>query len=371
MSSVEKSALFADDDFKYPSPFDIARYRQLERADRFFTIGGGHHPFKEFRNDKSSTLSVPQALVRYARTATGLWHSEQRARYPSLHANLNPQLTGINPDDSVALDAFRSKMLELIAHDPKETADLQRYGHQSIDLHPIGHMAQVAIRMDNMLLFDEGFSQLPPDAFLIQAMRHSSALHDVGEAEFPGIKLHHGDSVGDIGADVGKSDEKRALEKAILYHIINATFEDHYTDDFRFTVVAMASHDMSGADTTMRTYHAASEVNHEVNSMNTAWYFSELSEEIAGTHPDHANIMTAVAFDSLLRALKKRDHMVEDGLSPELAHSITDRARNLFTKATRRDADNSYISWKSLEPVIEHFGSYEPQSATLRASLEK
>ncbi len=370
MSSVERSVLFPANEFRYPTDFDVARHRQFERMDEQF-FEKGNHRFRDQLGNHGSAISPRQALMRYANSPAGTWHDGQTARYPVLHADLDPNLLDIN--DLEELSLLKHKILEIIAH-PLEQPGLHtyhRYGHNGFDFHPIGHMAQVAMKLDRLLMLDDASDSIDPDPFLIQAIRHTAALHDVGETEFPGIKLHHGSAIGDIGADRGKTNEDRQLERAILGHVIQATFHDVYTDEFSEIVIALASHDTQKFDRQTRSYHAISELNHELNTLSTAQYLGKKGLEIATIHPMPANIMTALASDSILRGIKKRNHLKEEGLAPELSLVLTEKLRALFWVTADRDEDISYRNWRSRPGVEEKFGPFRPDSQAVRQALDE
>jgi len=370
MSSAEKRALFADSGFAYPSEYDPKRDRQFERAERFFSRGGPH-PFTDYADiHVGSGLSTVEALLLYTRTPAGQWHANQRARYPSLHIDLQPELVGIADDDLDAIDAFRHEMLDLITHDSHQNRSAHYYGHQGFDLHPLGHQARVAMHLDWLFVLNDASRSLTPDPFLLQATRHASVHHDLDEAEFPGIRSYHGDVTGDIAASVGKTPGQRALGKNILKHIIKATFDNYYTDEFIQAVIAIASHDAANMDKQMQTYHATFEANHEMNTIETANYLAGIAEVIAHDRPMHANVMTALAFDSILRAIKKRNHLQDQGLTPQFATLMTKKTQRLFTKATGRDSDPTYTEWRKSDAAIEEFGIYDPNDPQLQSDLK-
>lgn len=370
MSSVERSALFPIDEFSYPTEFDLARYRPFERADEWH-FERGNHRFSGLTGNHGASISPRQALLRYAQSPAGIWHHGQRARYPILHADLDPTFTDIeNPAD---LSVIKHQVLGLIAHPPEEPGFFtsHRYGHEGFDFHPIGHMAHVAISLDRLLMLNKASESIDPNPFLIQALRHTAALHDLDEAEFPGIILHHGAVIGDIGADRGKTANDKRLGKAILEHVIKATFHDVYTDEFSDTVIALASHDTQKFNRHMRTYHAISELNHELNTLSTAEYLGVRAVALAGDYPMPSHLMTALASDSIMRGIKKREHLKQEGLSPELTLVLTEKLRQLHYVVADRDGDETYRYWRNRPEVVNQFGPFTPDSGHVRAALDE
>jgi hypothetical protein len=375
MSSAEKAVLFSENPYRYPNRVDIAQYRQLEKSENNFQIGGGPgHRFTEHRNDVGSKISPRDALVRYSQTHAGRWQADQCARYPGLHANLDPSYVAI--DDLEELELFKQQMLHLIAHPshpsdvyPGYISEYHKYGHPGFDFHAVAHMAQVAMSYNNLLLREPAISTIKPDAFGLQTSRHSGALHDAGETEFPGIKLFHGGTIGDIAADVGKTAEDRRLEKAILTHVITHTFDDVYSPEFNEAVIALAAHDKSKFDKTLTDYHNLTELNHELNSIATAKYLGRKGLEIAQTMPMHANMMTFLAVDSLKRLTKKRDHLQDEGLNADLTAVLTRELQSLYYFATNRDDDPAYAAWRQREPLIERLGAFTPNDPVLARNI--
>jgi hypothetical protein len=368
MSSAEKAVLFSESPYQYPTQVDIARHRQFNKSEIAFQIGGGPgHRFTEYRDGVGSKISPREALLRYSQTHAGRWHADQCARYPGLHANLDPNYVAI--DDPEQLEVFKQEMLRLIAHPDDEEYSAHRYNHAGFDFHAVAHMAQVAMRYNNLLLHEPAVSSIKPDTFAIQATRHSTALHDAGETEFPGIKLFHGGAIGDIAADIGKTEEDRKLEKAILTHVITYTFDDVYTPEFTEAVIALAAHDKSKFDKTLSEYHNLLELNHELNSITTAKYLGRRAVEVAGTLPMHANMMTFLAVDSLKRLTKKRDHLEDEGLNTDLTAVLTRELQSLYRFATNRDDDPAYVAWRQREPLIERLGAFTPNDPEIARNI--
>lgn len=368
--TAAREMLIPGDEFQ-TSSFSVEKYRPLEKVDTQFRLA--NHALSQYLGDVGTQLSPRESLIRYASSPSGAWQALQRARYPILHADLPAEISDVDADDPESLQEFRHTMLRLISHPERTMSNVidntHRYGNQAIDFHPIGHMAQAALRQDRWLMLDQAATSVAPDPFYLQVARHTAALHDAGEAEFPGVKLYHGAALGDVGANIGKTQEQRTLEKSILSSVINAHYSDSYTSEFQQALVDMAAHDISPDNKLMKQYHDVLEANHEINTIHTGIYLAEKAELATPKYPAHANIMMALAFDSLLRAIKKRDKLTDAGMNSEIAHSITRRARILYEKATARDDDEVYTTWRKRDVIVERFGDYNPTDPIVLGKL--
>jgi len=340
------SVLKSSSRYAYPAEFNIMQYRPLERMSWFFDTKTKNLSVAGKPN--GATIGAREALLKLAASPIGQWQSEQTARYPSYHRDLAAHLTGIEDmSDETSIEAFRLEHLKLMAHDEAKKYSTHRWGSAGVDFHPIGHMANVSVNLDTLLVktSTEGSTN---DLFLAQATRHAAALHDAGESEHPGFQLLHGGVVGDIGADIGKTSDDRKLERSILEDSLEALFESEYSNELREVITKFATHDTNGESKEFKKYHALLEVNHEINSLHTAQYLGIKAVEIANEHPQHANLMTALSLDSYTRAKngKIEEHLVEVD-SDVLRSEVTLSLDALYSASHSRDDDLNYTSWRS------------------------
>lgn len=342
---TRSAALTPNSAFAYPTEFAIDHYRPLERMtglfDRpHFQVYGSGLP-------DGVTIGARQALLEWSRSDIGRWQARQTARYPSEHINLPARMTDIeDPSNTEAVIAFRKRHLALMAHDPKVRYGVHKFGSPAVDLHPVGHMAHASVALDRLLIKD-GESATPKDALLIQAVRHAAALHDIGESEHPGFRLLHGNVIGDIGADVGKTAEDRILERKILEDSLHVLFDGKYSDEFIALVATLASHDMKDQADIVKRYHDLLEVNHDLNSIDTATYMGERAMNLSDTDPAHAHIMNGLALDNYARMNRgKLAERIDRLDSPLITSYAQISLEGLYQVAHARDGDQRFIAWQ-------------------------
>lgn len=351
MSSAEsRGVLDLESVFKYPESFSAAQYHPLTTMSMFFP-----------ERIQDAPLSPKVALIHWENHVFGSWQSTQAARYPTLHRDLPQAVIGL--DEPSEIDAFQLRQLSLMAQPPTGKSDALRYGHTGFDFHPIGHMARVSVELDRLLIGLRGDTARKSTSFEQHVMRHTAALHDIGETEHPALIVHLGAVLGDIGADKGKSDDDRMLERIILKTSLDKVFPQ-YSPDFREAVEYMASHDIDGQTEEFVACHALLEIAHELNRTETALHLGNMAVKIAQMHPKHAFIMAALAGDSYRRMTKDDKHKklfshLGKDIKGQVTTIMSGKLSELRGAARNLNRNDAYITWRKQDAVVACFGPTE------------
>ena len=277
--------------YPYPARFSISGYGPAWVNDKASEVTTG------------AKISAATALQIYSEgTDIGQTHGKQTARYPSLHIDLDC-------DDTEDPESFRLANLRLLT--PPNILTAHEKGHQGLDLHPIGHMAIVSAKMNAWLAKNyENVSGI--DCDLVEALRHTAALHDVGEAMHPSLEKEYGLTiVGDIGANVGKTPENRIDEgkvtRTVIGIICDTLKEGLYTEDLAEMIARLANHEINGEDKDFRRIHAILEGIHELNTLDTAGFMANRARDLVLAPNSeklevHAKTFLELAKDTLARS---------------------------------------------------------------------
>ena len=335
-----------DSTFAYPYAYSTEYDPTLEQLDNL----------SYYRSDIPTNLkfSSRDSLIKWSKSAPGLWQAQQTARYSNFHRDLPDAL--IPPIYEGQEKEFKLTMLRYIADGSAELS----YELARTDFHPLGHMGLVACRLDYVLRRTIPLHQLTTeDTRMIDIGRHTAALHDIGEIEHPGAVINHGKVVGDISSATGKTLEEKQKERAIFADVLTDVFGDDYDSDFIDSMTRLVSHDLEGADKEFIVHHDCLEIAHHLNSANTAVYIGHLACKI----PDeYGNFLSVLAEQGIGILTKKFEEISER--SPEISTHIQDDiawyVRQVKNEAHSRDENSSWLKWRLSDRVTEAYGEYKP-----------
>ena len=333
-----------ESEYAYPWPYNASEDETLDRLD---------YPEYQFGIPGTLAFSPQMALMKWVISSPGHWQARQAARYPGFHRDLDSTL--IPEVAAIKESEFRHDLLEMMTFETARPGD----DTPNRDFHPIGHMARVAYRLQQLLypalIAPKGAKG---DPFMLDVIRHSAALHDTGEAEHPGVVINHGSAVGDISAAVGKTDTNRTQERAILDDVLKDIFSEEYSVEFREAMVKIISHDTYGENKSFVLHHSVIEAAHHLNSADTGTY---LGEKAPTVDPAYGNFMTLLA-EQHGKVLRPKFQEIFDH-SPELKESLgveVKIALNRLDDAIHcRDENEEWIEWRTSSKIVETFGEYE------------
>ena len=335
-----------------------------------------YEPLKKFGSKRQVNEAFPppddnmlfrfspiELVANYAETPVGRWQSLQQARYPGLHVDMSPRLVGLNEEDDPQLSRLKNASIGLLRPMTAPSGEIQKTTNQLLDLHPVGHHACTLVALDG-LFFEERFWKILEkrdkiDTDLVAATRNAMALHDTGEATFPGFLHHHGFVVGDIGADKGKKSQDREAEEIIMRDVLEYAYKDCYDEDSVETIAKLIAHKTDKMDDGERFYHEIFQMAHDINSVLTAFQLAKISKNHQNKCPEVTNLMLAVAIDSVDRAHKAIEELsrtLESGLVDYLERPTKKLEERAYRVAQEKPG---FFEWRNSDAVVPFYGNKE------------
>lgn len=344
--SERTSSYRPDSKFAYPYAYSVAGNPSLAPLNNL-----------DYLSDIPTNLrfSSLDSLVKWGQSAPGSWQSQQTARYSNFHRDLPTTL--IPPTYQGQEDEFRLNMLKFMSLGMEELS----YESARSDFHPLGHMANVACYLDEVVLRRtlDLYRLKPEDTRMIDIDRHTAVLHDIGEIEHPGAVVNHGKVVGDISSATGKTSEEKQNERAIFVDVLTDVFGEDYDPEFIDSMTRLVCHDLEGADKSFIAHHDRLEIAHHLNSASTAMYIGHLACKL----PDeYGNFLSVLAGQGVGILTKKFEEISER--SPEVSASLQDDVdwymQKVKSEAHSRDENPNWLKWRASDKVTKEYGEYRP-----------
>lgn len=317
----------------------------------------------------AGTYITPLTLFkRYVNSDLGRHQSAQTSRYPNFHRDLHDDLIPPHLETDSQKEAFRRSFLDGLLP-IRNPSLLHRRHSQAFDFEPTGHMARAAIAF-NTAVFESPVADLDINPFWLQTGRYKELVHDTGENTAEAIRLRHGQVVGDISMQVGKTDEERTLESAIQEGILDDLYHDTLPLPMREAIVTLSAHDTESLPADGRLVHDIAEVSHQDNSILTAFFAYKAAVRTLRRGTDTENIYLAGNYMALVDQANRK---VPPKYSESLAHSpklrltlgahVRDKLIRLENTTHHLDDYPKLLSWRMSEPVVSHYGEYVPKAA--------
>jgi hypothetical protein len=371
--------------FAYPQPYNPKQSLELYIISELQDAPAEITQRRDLFTASSRTL-----LTHYSESHLGQWHTEQTPRYPKFHKDM---------PDSVVPDVFRNqpqkfgrewlKNFVAIGHlngvledNPSttetrfpmfDTSDIHEPSDtQASDLHPIGHMIRTSVMLDETLARGE-HSPYTLSPYATYLTRSAMALHDIGENEHPGVIVETGETVGDIAATTGKTAADRAQERKILESILAEEFADYFDPEMREIISALVGHRTHGLGSEYTNAHSIQEIAHNLNSARTGIFAANLAvfcaNVLARNNDDDDQGIYLIGHSMAMaeqhvKVLSKKFEEVREE-TPKLYDYfndviIGDAMALLAQKAHALDQHESFVRWRTSEPMVAHYGEYQP-----------